>query len=79
MAKQFPRMSGYQAIHDVAILVEAMQQAQTALQKYPSCFWTRRLGAPLETTDDLRLVIRRLRQNGNRAAAAAALRIEACL
>ncbi len=59
--------------------VEAVRRAEKALREFPSCFWTRSPAASLDSIDDVRLVIRRLRQNGGRAAWQAAREIEECL
>jgi hypothetical protein len=57
----------------------ARLRAQTALRDHPSCFWTRQPKAPLETVDDVRLIIRRLRQNGGPEAWRTARSIDECL
>ena len=58
---------------------EAIRRARVALREHASCFWSRSPDAPLATVADLRLVVRRLRQNGRAAAWRAARDIEACL
>lgn len=58
---------------------EALRQARKALRDFPSCFWTRRNGVPVSDEADIRLVIRRLRQNGPVTAWKAAREIETCL
>jgi hypothetical protein len=62
-----------------AVADEALARAESAVREHPNCFWTRRPGTRIESVDDIRLVIRRLRQNGNRAAWHAARGIETCL
>jgi hypothetical protein len=58
---------------------EALRRARKALGDFPGCFWTRQSGAPLSDEADIRLVVRRLRQNGRGAAWKAARDIETCL
>jgi hypothetical protein len=65
--------------HEIAAPPEALLRARQALRKFPACFWTRRPGLPLENSDDVRLVVRRLRQRGDPAAWRAAVLIEKCL
>jgi hypothetical protein len=57
----------------------ALDLARTALRQHPECFWTRAPHAPLETRDDVALVVRRLRQHGSVAAWQCANEIERCL
>ena len=64
---------------DPPVAPEALRRAEQALREYPGCFWTRRPGLALETADDVRLVIRRLRQDGWTDAWRAASNIEKCL
>lgn len=58
---------------------EAVRLARQALRDFPICFWTRQPDAPLETREDVVLVVRRLRQQGAAPAWRAAARIEQCL
>ncbi len=53
--------------------------ARDALTRFRSCFWSRCDVAPLATRSDVALVVRRLRQNGDQAAWAAAAGIQQCL
>jgi hypothetical protein len=57
----------------------AIEMAREALQQYPFCFWFRSDSAPLETIAEVQLVIRRLRQYGNRESWETAYRIHQCL
>jgi hypothetical protein len=53
--------------------------ARRAISDHPECFWTRAPGAPLESREDVLLVVRRLRQRGARRAWTRAHEIEQCL
>ena len=72
-------MSPRLASPEIAAPPEALRRARRALDEFPGCFWTRRPGLPLEGADDVRLVVRRLRQHGDPAAWRAARLIEKCL
>lgn len=52
--------------------------AREAIAAFPWCFWFRGTGAAVETVADVQLVVRRLRQHGDRRAWDAAYRIEQC-
>jgi hypothetical protein len=52
--------------------------AREAVRAFPWCFWFRSADAVVETGDDVRLVVRRLRQHGDRRAWDMAYRIEQC-
>lgn len=58
---------------------EAVEMASQALQRFPECFWFRSPNAPLHTIAQVELVVRRMRQHGNRAAWDTAYQIEQCL
>lgn len=58
---------------------EAIEMAREALRKYPFCFWFQSSDTPLHTIGQVEMVVRRLRQHGNRAAWNAAYQIEQCL
>ncbi len=59
---------------------EAIARARAALAKYNVlCFWFRSDDAPLESMADVRLVVRRLRENGDRETWDVAREIERCL
>lgn len=60
-------------------LAHAVMLARRAISDHPECFWTRAPGAPLESREDVLLVVRRLRQRGARRAWARAHEIEQCL
>jgi hypothetical protein len=53
------------------------QEAVTRFQ--PLCFWFSDANAPIQTVGDILLVIRRLRQHGNRETWAFAQAIQQCL
>ena len=58
----------------------AVALAQKAIEKYNvMCFWFRSDEAVLRTRADVRLVARRLRENGNRETWFVAREIERCL
>jgi len=57
----------------------ALALAREAFREFPACFWTRAPHAPLETRDDVALVIERLRRHGSSSAWRAARKIEQCL
>lgn len=57
----------------------AMTMAAAAIKQYPMCFWFRAKDAPLNDVGDVELVVRRLRQYGNRASWEKAYEIEQCL
>lgn len=58
---------------------KAIAMAADALKRFPFCFWFRSKDAPIVEVADVELVVRRLRQNGNRAAWEAAYQLEQCL
>jgi len=58
---------------------EALRRAGRALTDHAGCFWMRQPSAPLQTRADVKLIVRRLRENGGRTAWQTALEIEACL
>ncbi|MDO8677682.1 MAG: hypothetical protein Q7R30_03855 [Acidobacteriota bacterium] len=60
-------------------LDRALMLARDALRDFPACFWTREPHAPLETREDVALVVRRLRQQGPASAWRAAVEVERCL
>ena len=60
-------------------LDRAIARARDALHDFPACFWTRAPHAPIETREDVVLVVRRLRQQGSAQAWRAAAEIERCL
>lgn len=57
----------------------AIEMAHEARRKYPFCFWFQSSETPLHTVAQVEMVVRRLRQHGNRAAWNAAYQIEQCL
>ena len=58
---------------------EALRLAQLALAEHPECLWMRHPAAPLETSDDAALIVRRLRQYGSVKAWQLAGTLERCL
>ena len=57
----------------------ALVLARSAIRECPECFWTRAPQAPLDTREDVALVVRRLRHHGSAAAWQRAREIELCL
>lgn len=57
----------------------AIARASAAIGEFPACFWFRNPAAEVATIDDVRLIVQRLRQHGNRQAWQVALEIEQCL
>lgn len=53
--------------------------AHEALQRFPECFWFRSPNAPLDQIAQVELIVRRMRQHGNRSAWEMAYQIEQCL
>lgn len=58
---------------------EALRLARLAMVKHPECLWMRHPAAPLETSDDAGLIVRRLRQYGSVKAWQLAGALERCL
>ncbi|MEI6715763.1 MAG: hypothetical protein WCO60_18575 [Verrucomicrobiota bacterium] len=60
--------------------MEVLALCQEAVTRFkPLCFWFRDSNAPIQTVGDVLLVIRRLRQHGNRETWAFAQKIQQCL
>jgi hypothetical protein len=57
----------------------AIALAKEALKEHAGCFWFRSPEAQIESIADVQLVIRRLRQYGDRASWDTAYRIRKCL
>ena len=55
-----------------------LASAREAVAAFPWCFWFRSARAEIETIGDVELIVRRLRQHGDRRAWDAAYRIEQC-
>lgn len=64
---------------ETALPGEVLKRARLALSRHAECFWMRRSDVPLAGRGDVELVVRRLRENGGRAAWKSAREIEACL
>ena len=47
---------------------ELVARAEALVRKYPSSFWFRHPEARIRSVEDVRIVIRRLRESGNRQA-----------
>jgi len=47
---------------------ELVARAEVLVRKFPSSFWFRHPDAKIRTVEDVRIVIRRLRESGNRQA-----------
>lgn len=60
-------------------LPELVVRAEALVRAYPAYFWFRHPNAEVRTIDDVRLVIRRLRQSGNRQAWNEAQALTRCL
>ncbi len=58
---------------------DELRLAQRALAEHPECLWMRHPAAPLETSDDAALIVRRLRQYGSVKAWRLAGALERCL
>ena len=59
---------------------EVLDLCREAVTQFkPLCFWFRDPNTPIQTVGDVLLVIRRLRQHGNRETWALAQRIQGCL
>jgi hypothetical protein len=69
-------ISGSDELHAPA---EALRRARRALTEHAGCFWMRQPSAPLQDRADVKLIVRRLRENGGPTAWQTALEIEACL
>lgn len=57
----------------------AIALATRALADFPACFWTRMPQAPIDTREDVALIVRQLRQRGSVKAWQAAAEIDRCL
>jgi hypothetical protein len=64
---------------ETALPEEVLKRARLALSQHAECFWMRRADVPLARRGDVELIVRRLRENGGRAAWKSAREIEACL
>lgn len=58
---------------------DALRLVERALAEHPECLWMRHPAAPLETSDDAALIVRRLRQYGSVKAWRLAGALERCL
>jgi hypothetical protein len=66
--------------NDAPAAPKALALCQEAVTRFkPLCFWFRDANAPIQTVGDVLLVIRRLRQHGNRETWAFAQAIQQCL
>lgn len=54
-------------------------RAASLVRQYPECFWYWRPDAPIRSLEDVRLVIRHLREHGGRDAWLAARDLSECL
>ena len=64
-----------------AVLPAAVLERARAIAReyYASCLWFRHPDATIETLEDVRLIIRHLRENGDRKAWLAAQELHKCL
>lgn len=58
---------------------ELIERAVTLVRLHPECFWFRHPEARIGTAADIRLVIERLREHGDRRAWRAAQELHQCL
>ena len=58
---------------------ELVARAEALVRKYPTSFWFRHPDAKIRTVEDVRIVIRRLRESGNRQAWSEAQTLVQCL
>jgi hypothetical protein len=58
---------------------ELAAQADALIKAYPECFWFWRPDARIQYLEDVRLVVERLREYGDRRAWAAAQELNRCL
>lgn len=58
---------------------ELVARAEALVRKFPECFWFWHPEATIRTVEDVRLVIRRLRENGRREAWNEAQALVRCL
>jgi hypothetical protein len=56
-----------------------VERAQALVREFPGCFWFRHLDARVRDRSDISLVIRRLREYGDRRAWRAAQDLRKCL
>ena len=60
-------------------LPELAARAAALVREYPECFWYWRPGASVRSVEDVRLVVRQLREYGGRDAWLAARDLSECL
>ncbi|MBA3888887.1 MAG: hypothetical protein H0X67_24650 [Acidobacteria bacterium] len=58
---------------------ELVARADALMSRYPECFWFWRTDARIRSLDDVRLVVRQLREYGDRDAWLAARDLARCL
>ena len=71
--------SGVGANADSRAAPELMARADALTSRFPECFWFWRTDAPIRSLDDVRLVVRQLREYGGRDAWLAAQDLARCL
>ncbi len=59
--------------------LELVARAEAVMSRYPECFWFWRTDARIRSLDDVRLVVRQLREHGDREAWLAAQDLARCL
>ena len=62
-----------------AAMPELMKRAAALVRDYPECFWFWRADACISSVEDIRLVIKHLREYGDRRAWLAAQELHQCL
>lgn len=58
---------------------EVVERAEQLLREFPECFWFRHPDARIRFTDDVELVIERLREYGDKRSWEAARELKRCL
>jgi hypothetical protein len=70
---------GVDASTDPHAAPELMARAKALISRFPECFWFWRTDAPIRSLDDVRMVVRQLREYGGRDAWLAAQDLARCL
>jgi hypothetical protein len=78
MARREPSGTGPRTAESPA-LEELVERAAALVKRFPECFWFWHPDARIRTGDDVRLVVRHLREYGDREAWLAAQDLNQCL
>jgi hypothetical protein len=78
MARRVPSATDPRAAESPA-LEELVERAAALVKRFPECFWFWHPEARVRTADDVRLVVRHLREYGDREAWLAARDLNQCL